>query len=290
MGSIQLLSRSLNAEPSNVLVIPARTASAHFQHLTSVGTGFERDLLDTRSKMVVKWSIAIKNVILTQIQKDFEFIVGGQRYNYPRILADFLSTRVCLSHFVDAWIAEYFIETSDLNDHFKLFISLGSGSIIRVTKANLDFFLSFSREFGNSDLYTSLLEHFEGDFMGSHIPDSTTLDLFSEDLIGRVSSKFYMLTRPDLDAIPVSVLFNILSHDLLQISGEDSLFSYISSRICSDAESLDLLQFVRFEYLSSECISGFFSALPDSIDRHHWESISGRLIQPALKEVGFPLT
>jgi hypothetical protein len=50
---------------------------------------------------------------------------------------------------------------------------------------------------------------------------------------------------------------------------------------------LDLLRFVRFEYLSAECISDFFSALPDSIDRHLWESISRRLISGAGAE--FPL-
>jgi hypothetical protein len=71
------------------------------------------------------------------------------------------------------------------------------------------------------------------------------------------------------------------------ISSEDDLFWYISSRICSDPESLDLLRFVRFEYLSAERISDFFSAFPDSIDRRLWESISGRLIRP--KEVEFPL-
>jgi hypothetical protein len=60
---------------------------------------------------------------------------------------------------------------------------------------------------------------------------------------------------------------------------------------------LDLLRFVRFEYLSAEYISDFFSALPDSIDRHLWESISGRLIpqgppvspSKSLKAVDFPL-
>jgi hypothetical protein len=91
-----------------------------------------------------------------------------------------------------------------------------------------------------------------------------------------------------LDAIPVSVLFHILSHDLLKISSEDSLFSYISSRICSSPESLDLLRFVPFEYLSSECFSDFLWSLPDSIDRHLWESISRRLISRC-REVEFPL-
>jgi hypothetical protein len=203
-----------------------------------------------------------------------------------------------LSHSVDQSIAEYFVEASDSNDQFKLFISLGSGSTISITKANLDFFVCLSREFGNSSVHNSLLEHFGGPFLSYQVPASMTLDLFSEAVIGRISSNFFALTPSELDGISASVLFHILSHDLLKISTEDSLFLYISSRICSDRESLDLLRFVRFEYLSAECISDFFSALPDSIDRCLWESISRRLIpefppvspSKSLKGVEFPLT
>jgi hypothetical protein len=58
-----------------------------------------------------------------------------------------------------------------------------------------------------------------------------------------------------------------------------------------------VLQFIQFDYLSSECFSYFLSALPDSIDRRLWESISRRFISRAppvsasksLKEVEFPL-
>jgi hypothetical protein len=233
-------------------------------------------------------SAAIKNMVVNQIQEDFEFVVGGHGYKCARILAEFLSPRVCLSHSVDQSISEYVVEASDSNDQFKLFLSLGSGSAIPITKANLDFFLCLSREFGNSSVHNSLLEHFDGRFLSCQVQDSTTLDLFSEALIGRISSNFFALTPSELDAISVSVLFHILSHDLLKISTEDSLFLYISSRIFSDRESLDLLRFVRFEYLSVKCISDFFSAHPDSIDRRLWESISRRLI-PLLKEVEFPL-
>jgi hypothetical protein len=233
-------------------------------------------------------SAAIKNIVVDQIQEDFEFVVAGERYKCARILAEFLSPRVCLSHSVDQSIAEYELEASDSNDQFKLFLSLGSGSTIAITKANLDFFVCLSREFGNSSVHTSLFEHFESRFLSCQVPASTTVDLFSEALIGRISSNFFALTQSELDAISVSVLFHILSHNLLMISSERDLFWYISSRICSDPESLDLLRFVRFEYLSAECISDFLSALPDSIDRRLWESISGRLIS-ALKEVEFPL-
>jgi hypothetical protein len=213
-------------------------------------------------------------------------------------MAEFVSPRVCLSHFVDPSIAEYIVEAQDSKDEFHLFLSLGSGSTIAVTQANLNFFLSLSREFGNSNLYMSLLEYFESDFLCSQLHDSTTLDLFSEDLIGRISSKFYELIGSNLGGISVSVLFHILSHQLLMISSEDDLFSYISSRICTDPEYFDLLQFVRFEYLSAECFCCFLPALQDSIDRHLWESISRRLMPPvppvspskSLTALEFPLT
>jgi hypothetical protein len=231
---------------------------------------------------------AITNIVLEQIQEDFQFVVGDQRYKCPRILAEFLSPRVCLSHSVDPSIAEYVFETSDSNEQFQFFLSLGSASRIRVSRANLDFFLCLSREFGNSSLYISLVKHFDGQIIDFKIPDSTTLGLFDDDLIGRISSNFCRLTESELKGIPISVLFHILSNHLLKISSEDELFSYISTRICSDAEYLDLLQFVQFEYLSSDCISSFLSALPDSIDRRLWESISRRLVRPCAFE--FPLT
>jgi hypothetical protein len=67
-------------------------------------------------------SAAIKNIVLYQIQEDFEFVVGGQRFKLPRILAEFLSPRVCLSDSVDTSIAEYVVDTSDSNNQFKLHV------------------------------------------------------------------------------------------------------------------------------------------------------------------------
>jgi hypothetical protein len=97
----------------------------------------------------------------------------------------------------------------------------------------------------------------------------------------------------ELDGILVSVLSHILSHHLRMISSEDAFFSYISSRLLSDPEYLNLLQFVRFEYLSaegnSECISEFVSSPPDSIYHRLWESISRGLISRLDNELAFPL-
>jgi hypothetical protein len=102
-------------------------------------------------------SAGMKNIITNKIQENFEFVVGGQRSKCPGILAEFLSPRLCLSRSVDPSISEYVAPNRYSNDEFQLFLSLGSGSTIRVTKANLEFFLSLSREFGNSTLDISLM-------------------------------------------------------------------------------------------------------------------------------------
>jgi hypothetical protein len=134
------------------------------------------------------------------------------------------------------------------------------------------------------------LDHFDSGFLCSHLDHSTTLDLLSEDLIGRISSAFDDLTGSRLEAIPVSVLFRILCHHLLIISNEDHLFSCINSHICSYPDYSEFLQFIQFEYLTSECVSYFVSTLPDSIDRYLWESVSRRLIsRVALDGVEFLL-
>jgi hypothetical protein len=95
-------------------------------------------------------SAAIRNIVLDQIQEDCEFVVSGQRYKCPRIIAEFLSARVCLSHSVDQLIAEYVIETSESKGQFHFYMSLGSGSTIPVTKTSFDSFLRLSREFSPS--------------------------------------------------------------------------------------------------------------------------------------------
>jgi hypothetical protein len=73
---------------------------------------------------------------------------------------------------------------------------------------------------------------------------------------------------------------------------EDGLYSYLISHISSNPGCFNLLQFIRFEYLSSESISDFMSSIPDFMSsipdfissipdfmgRRLWSAISPRLI------------
>jgi hypothetical protein len=85
--------------------------------------------------------------------RKFWMCCWGPGCKCPRIMAEFSSPQVCLSHSVDPSITEYIVQNPDSNEEFHLFLSLGSCSIIPVTKANRDFFISLSRELANSNLY-----------------------------------------------------------------------------------------------------------------------------------------
>jgi hypothetical protein len=56
-------------------------------------------------------SAAIKNIVTDNIQENLMFVVSGKGYNFPRIMAEFLSPRICLSHSVDPSIAKYVVES-----------------------------------------------------------------------------------------------------------------------------------------------------------------------------------
>jgi hypothetical protein len=80
---------------------------------------------------------AIQNVNIDNSQEDFVTFVGVKTYRFPAVIAQFLSPQVCLRHSVDPSVAEYVVETPDLNGEFDLFLSLGSSSTISATEANL---------------------------------------------------------------------------------------------------------------------------------------------------------
>jgi hypothetical protein len=90
-------------------------------------------------------SAAMTNIRIDDPQNDFTFVVGANSYSCPRVIAEFLSSRIRLLHWLDPSISEYVVETNDPSDQFNRFLSVGQGSTIDVTEGNQDLFLVLSR-------------------------------------------------------------------------------------------------------------------------------------------------
>jgi hypothetical protein len=151
--------------------------------------------------------------------------------------------------------------------------------------ANCPFLLSLCRELNNSELLCS--------FLGSRLTsDESISSLFDDAAIPFIAAEFYRLADSQLDQIPVSALYHILSHPSLIILSDTTLYSYILSRHSANPDYCTLFQFVRFEYVSADCICDFANFNPESIDRCLWAAIAARLSSPLLQShtgVEFPL-
>jgi hypothetical protein len=80
-----------------------------------------------------------------------------------------------------------------------------------------------------------------------------------------IASHFYgFLHRLDaLKALPVSLLYEIISHGSLRVENEDSLYNFIHQGIETNREMFGLLEFVRFEYCSADVMNDFFDLLSE---------------------------
>jgi hypothetical protein len=157
-----------------------------------------------------------------------------------------------------------------------LFLSLGQGLLIQVDGAFLPFLLSLSRELGNSKLYSSIIDYFYGGLPLSDLFRPDCIDLCSESVINDISSQLYLLDPSSLDQIPLATLSEILSRDSLQLFSENWLFRCISSRISIDSDYSQLLRFVRFEYIWSDCICDFVCS--EAMVIFLWNAISMRFL------------
>jgi hypothetical protein len=214
---------------------------------------------------------AIRNLGIGDIQEDFIFLVGEQRYTCPRIVARLLSQNTLVQHSIDPSINEYIVKTNDQQNEFPLLLTLGRSSLAEATSDNSRFLFSLSRELDNSALFTSCLHYFD---VHQFFP------IFDDDVLPVLASEFYKLNNSELDQIPLSTLYHILSHPSLKISHESTLYSYILSHLSSNPDYFELLQFVHFEYLSSEDICYFARILPERINVPVWEALSRRLRLP----------
>jgi hypothetical protein len=97
-----------------------------------------------------------------------------------------------------------------------------------------------------------------------------------------VASHFYELGM-NVDELSLPVLRDILSDPTLVLRDEDSLFEIVHRRAAEDLSYFALLEFVRFEFLSDNCIKTAFDFISDSFDFltfNIWSGLRTRLTLP----------
>jgi hypothetical protein len=226
------------------------------------------------------------NIAKSKKENDFVFIVGDTRYECPWFVADFLSPRIGRLHSIDPTLCEFVICTKDLHDQFNDFISLGDGCEILLTSTNRSFFVSVAAELENYEIYWLIDEYFDDEMkvstFCSTFDELIGFDFAPDRVIFFIASHFNEIDKSFLTRLPISTLERILSHESLRIISEDSLYDFVNSCIEICANSICLLAYLHFEYLSCDKIHNFLSWSYEHFDLIQdnfsiWKAITVRL-------------
>jgi hypothetical protein len=217
-------------------------------------------------------------------ERDFAFIVGDERYPCPSFVAEFLSPRITSLRSQDITINEFSIETEDPQHCFGTILSLAFGREVSLSGNEVKFVRSVCDELWNSELFEATLKQGGGeireDELRARIASLSGLNGSCDWDIGVVPSHFYRSSVSDFDRLNASVLESILNDSRLVLQDEDSLFEIVHRRASEDLSYFGLLEFVRFEFLSDDCMTRaleFLSNEFESLTFGIWSSLRTRL-------------
>jgi hypothetical protein len=239
----------------------------------------------------------------TRPEGPFSFFVGGTSHCCDSLIAEFLSPRISRLRSTDSTIFEFCADTPDPRGYFARVLALGSCGCLELspdlqTKREELFFIrsiadelrkSEIIELCNSELYQLNVDSYErGPVPTDHLDLLRQLgfcsktDAPSEPAVKHLASWFSDLSERELDSLGPSIFSRVVSHpDLVLGASEDPLFHAIAHRALRDTSCFALLEFVRFEFLSVECIEAAVELLGNSLEFVTfgiWRSLTPRLV------------
>jgi hypothetical protein len=139
----------------------------------------------------------------------------------------------------------------------------------------------------HSELFEQTLEHKDGEVSESELKARlaflSRVDGNCDCDVSIPASHFCDFSVSDCDGLSPAVLEAILRHSGLILHDEDSLFEVIHRRSSADLSYFPLLEFVRFEFLSDDCMKraiDFISSSFGSFTFGIWSSLRTRLTMP----------
>jgi hypothetical protein len=201
------------------------------------------------------------------------------------MIADFLSPKLAQLHFVDPTLTEYRVITQVNKKDFEEFLSLGYGHKVKMREDNVLCYSQLFREFDNPELYKLISHYMAEPSTNENVLEKIRLRELHKEKCQKelefAGSQFYQIPIEQLRRADTNLLYSILSQSSLKIESEDLLFSFLVDRFSTEPESVNLLEFVKFEFLTLSAISDFVERSIDffaEISWGVWRAIMNRLL------------
>jgi hypothetical protein len=170
----------------------------------------------------------LKNIPPFEPGDMFHFLVGGETYDCPFVIAAFLSPKIARLRLIGKIQDELVINTQDENRLFDPFLSLGRGNELSVSVSAATFLTSVCGELGNVELLSMIWDDLGGSLdirsCISRLRLLRSMDGTRQTEIEYLASHFHELSQSDFSRLEVEDLREILSQDSLKLLSEDGLF------------------------------------------------------------------
>jgi hypothetical protein len=234
----------------------------------------------------------LANAAVGDSPDDFTFVIGDHRYRCPSSVAQFLSPRVSKLHWIDATISELTLEVEDAHGLFGSVLKATGGGVA-VDSAHRRTFAAICADLWNSELCRSVYPELRNGITIHNVVDrvgflsATRCDVSTE--LEFIASHFHLLLchHDALMALPFPMIYEILSRGSLTLESEDSLYDFISRGTETNREMFGLLEFVRFEYCSTDAMSDFLAILSRQfyeLNVSMWSGLRARLVLPNINK------
>ena len=221
------------------------------------------------------------------LPKDFCFDVNGEEYHCSKYVAAFISQRVAKILEMDHTYDRYRINVPDKNKMFKVILQIVEGVPLERDPVgeDLDTLMKLAKEIGNDEVKVLLTDfkYSKGDITPETVVERAGAKqkegLGIEDEIEYIACHFADVAEAHdtklLTSLGLDVMAEILDHKKLVLRSEDQLLKLI---LAGGPEFRPLLEFVEFQYLSTEAIAEFTSNFDMScLTGGMWMSICRRM-------------
>jgi hypothetical protein len=224
----------------------------------------------TTTKLLALSAKGLATIPWEHYEHNFKFQLRTSEYFCPSFVAEFLSPRISKLRSNDVTVQEFRLQPVDSTQCFEPFLFLGFGSSLFINSEESSIFQKISVELGAGEFYEQLFEYFEGEMTPQNICERLQnlegLKFSCEREIAFAASHFTNLNSVAIENLNVSLLFQILNHDFLQIQSEDWLFEIVLSLISKGHNYCSLLELIGYEYLSKSSIESFIDLISESFE------------------------
>jgi hypothetical protein len=178
----------------------------------------------------------------TAYPRDFEFIVGPNRFLCHSFIADFLSPKLARVHECDPTFLSYRVKTADPDHLFEKFLSLGYGGSFQFSSVKgLDFFRALAIELENPEFCFLLFEYLNTELTPETVVERLRaregFDHPIDSEIAFIAQNFCTISPIELAQLTFEELERVISRPDLKIGTEDQLMEFLGSRITNVPKS-----------------------------------------------------